>query len=74
MLIDIPKDITVAECEYKAQEPEKYIPYIRCFDRDIKKAAEVIDKAEKPMILAGGGIIAAKAEKEHHEGDGTDFQ
>ena len=64
VLIDIPKDITVAECEYKAQEPEKYIPYIRCFDRDIKKAAEVIDKAEKPMILAGGGIIAAKAEKE----------
>lgn len=64
VLIDIPKDITVADCEYKAEKPAEYIPSSVCSEKELKKAADLINKSEKPMILAGGGILSSGAEKE----------
>jgi acetolactate synthase-1/2/3 large subunit len=57
VLIDIPKDITAAVCEYVAQPkqmPEESIkPHKGCFDR----AIELISNAKKPLIYLGGGAI-----------------
>lgn len=59
VLVDIPKDITAAVCEY-TPEP-KVVPQIlkhpkqKCFDR----AVELIKNAKKPIIYVGGGAILA---------------
>jgi len=61
VLIDIPKDVQKAKCEYKpietAQNDSRTMG-------SIKEAIEAINKCEKPYIYSGGGVIAAKAEKE----------
>lgn len=57
VLVDIPKDITSAECEYTpepAQQPDEPVhPKSNSFDR----AVELIRNAKKPLIYAGGGAV-----------------
>jgi len=61
VLIDIPKDVQKAKCEYKSCETAQNDNRIM---GSIKEAIEAINKCEKPYIYSGGGVIAAKAEKE----------
>jgi len=70
VLIDIPRDVfqEEIECNY----PEKigllgYKPTLKGHPGQIKKAAEVIANAERPVIIAGGGIISANASEELYE-------
>ena len=64
VLVDIPKDITAAECEYtpapKQQPDEAPKPKNRCIDR----AVELIKNSKKPLIYLGGGAISSNASKE----------
>lgn len=57
VLVDIPKDITAAQCEYTPepkQLPENHVkPKPKCFDR----AVELLKSAKKPLIYVGGGAI-----------------
>ena len=57
VLIDIPKDITSAECEYtpmpKVQPEKAKAPK----DSAVKRAVELIRSAKKPLIYVGGGAI-----------------
>ncbi len=67
VLIDLPKDVTTADIEF--DYPEKvnlpgYKPKYSGHPRQIKRAAEMIMKAERPVILAGGGVILANATEE----------
>lgn len=67
VLIDLPKDVTVAEVEF--DYPDKielpgYKPKYAGHPRQIKKAAELIMKAERPVILAGGGVVLSNASEE----------
>jgi len=67
VLIDIAKDAQVKKIKYKY--PEKvslpgYKPTLKGHPKQIKSAAELIAKAEKPVIYAGGGVVNAGAEKE----------
>jgi len=62
VLIDIPKDITAAMCEYEPQIPQAHT-YIVDND-EIKTVAELISKSEKPFIYAGGGVVSCDAAKE----------
>ncbi|MGN0522502.1 MAG: biosynthetic-type acetolactate synthase large subunit [Eubacterium sp.] len=59
VLVDIPKDITAAECEYTPQpkqEPEESVkPKSKCFDR----AVELLRNSKKPLIYVGGGAISS---------------
>ena len=59
VLIDIPKDITAASCEYIKQDkviPEKAkTPKESCFNR----AVELLNNAKKPVIYCGGGSISS---------------
>lgn len=64
VLVDIPKDITAAKCEYIPQSavcPEKSAEI--CAD-ELSRAAEFINSAKRPYIYAGGGVIAADAAAE----------
>ncbi|MDD4748866.1 MAG: biosynthetic-type acetolactate synthase large subunit, partial [Methanosarcinaceae archaeon] len=67
VLIDLPKDITTSEIEF--YYPEKvelrgYKPTYKGNLQQIKRAAEEITKAERPVIYAGGGIINSNASAE----------
>ncbi len=67
VLIDLPKDVTVAEVEF--DYPDKielpgYKPKYAGHPRQIKKAAELIINAERPVILAGGGVVLSNASEE----------
>ncbi len=60
VVIDLPKDVQMAVGEYFAKETVKrktYQPQIKGDLSKIKEAVEIIKKAKKPVIYAGGGVI-----------------
>ncbi|MEA3492350.1 MAG: acetolactate synthase large subunit [Campylobacterota bacterium] len=64
VLVDIPKDITaeIGEFVYPAEvNIPTYKPTYRGNDRQIKKAAEVIKRAKKPLFYIGGGAVLSDA-------------
>lgn len=62
VLIDIPKDITAAKCEFKNAEPRKHTYTID--NSEVEEAAKIISEAKKPVIYAGGGVVSSDACKE----------
>ena len=64
VLIDIPKDVTGAKCEYEKAEPEKIKNEIISEQADFNIAADIIKNSKRPMIYMGGGVVSADAEKE----------
>ncbi|NPA51739.1 MAG: biosynthetic-type acetolactate synthase large subunit [Aquificae bacterium] len=74
VLVDIPKDITQQKSEYTIptdSEVEKslpgYKPHVEGNYLQIKKAAELIRKAKRPVLYVGGGVIISDASKELQE-------
>ena len=64
VLIDIPRDVFVEEAEY--HYPEKadlpgYKPTVRGHPAQIKKAAKFIKESNRPLIIAGKGVIDSGA-------------
>src|SRR4029450_10464042 len=64
VLVDICKDAQQAQTEFvwpdKVELPgEKYLPKVRW--EDLSKAAELIARAERPLILAGHGVMRSGA-------------
>jgi len=67
VLVDLPKDVIADTAEYNYPAKIKlrgYNPTYQGHPRQIKKAAKLIAKAQKPLIYAGGGVIIANAAKE----------
>ena len=72
VLVDIPKDIQLAKITYeefeklynKKYEIEGYDPTYKGHPVQIKKAIKEIQNAKKPLIIAGAGILKAKAAEE----------
>ncbi len=67
VLIDIPKDtqIDLIEFEYPAEVKLRgYKPTYTGNEQQVKKAASLIMKAEKPVFYVGGGVIFANATEE----------
>ena len=65
VLIDVPIDIQKQEFEY--EEPGEvsirgYKPKVKGHIVQIKKVVEAIQKAKKPLICAGGGVVLGHAE------------
>ena len=68
VLIDITKDATAGEAEYKKEIPERIDNYkLESDSADFDEVIGMIEKSERPFILAGGGIIAAGAAKQLHK-------
>jgi acetolactate synthase-1/2/3 large subunit len=60
VLVDIPKDVTVARAEYsypREMEMRSYKPVVKGHQGQIKKAVQLLLAAERPMIYTGGGVI-----------------
>ena len=65
VLIDIPKDVTIAKCEYTRTEPRKIINHNPpTVTAEIEAAAELIKNSERPFIYAGGGVVSCNAVEE----------
>jgi acetolactate synthase-1/2/3 large subunit len=67
VLIDLPKDVqnAVAEMDFSDKiEIRGYKPSSDPHPLQIKKAAELLVKAERPLILAGGGVTISNASPE----------
>src|SRR5688572_5495485 len=65
--IDIPKDVFIEEADF--EWPEKisirgYKPATTGHAGQVKRAAELIDAAERPLIIGGHGVILANAHEE----------
>jgi acetolactate synthase-1/2/3 large subunit len=67
VVIDIPKDITAARTEFHYPTEIKmrsYNPTVKGHIGQIKRAAEMILAAERPMIYTGGGVILGNASEQ----------
>ncbi|MBN1318499.1 MAG: acetolactate synthase large subunit, partial [Anaerolineales bacterium] len=67
VLIDIAKNVQIAEIDYEYPEtvdlpgyqiPENNVAF------ELEKAAQMIDSAQRPLVIAGHGVVLANAEKE----------
>ena len=70
VLVDIPRDVQQAICEF--EYPDKvdlpgYQPTVKGHPQQVKKAAQLIAESEKPLILAGHGVVIARAAEELRE-------
>lgn len=70
VLIDLPKDVAEMKIEFKL--PGKinlrgYKPKTHGHPLQIERAVEEINRAQRPVIIAGGGVNSARAEKELKE-------
>jgi len=69
VVIDMPKDVSKNDTDAVRSEinVEGYSPNYEGHPRQIKKAAEAIEEADKPLIFAGGGVVMADAADEVRE-------
>lgn len=67
VLIDLPKDVINSKVDYPEPKPVKmqtYRPNYEPHLGQVVKACNAIMKAERPVIYAGGGVIASNANEE----------
>ena len=70
VLIDIPKDVFIEEVEYHAPgkvDISSYKVNVKGHPAQIQKAAAMINSAQKPLIIAGRGVIISQASPELKE-------
>ncbi|MER8595579.1 glyoxylate carboligase [Mesorhizobium sp. M1182] len=62
VLIDLPVDVQLTEIEFDIDAYEPLVPFKPAMSRaQAEKALTMLNAAEKPVIVAGGGIINADA-------------
>ncbi|GAB6261709.1 glyoxylate carboligase [Photobacterium sp. R1] len=62
VLIDLPLDVQLAEIEFDIDSYEPLEPYKPTASRaQVEKALSMLNEAEKPLIVSGGGVINAGA-------------
>lgn len=67
VLIDLPKDVVQNKVKFnypKTIEIPTYRPNVKAHPPSVKRAAELIRLAERPVIYAGGGVITSGAHVE----------
>lgn len=67
VLIDVPKDTQIETIEFEYPQEVKlrgYKPTYTGNEQQVKKAAALILKSEKPIFYVGGGIISSNAAEE----------
>ena len=57
VLIDIPKDVQIAQYEFENKGIVDSYEQKKADDKEIEKAVELIEKAKRPYIYIGGGVI-----------------
>ncbi len=67
VLIDMPKDMTAQETEFRYPETitmRSYKPTLQGHSGQIRRAVESMMKARRPVLYVGGGAVAAGAHEE----------
>lgn len=65
VLVDIPKDVTAAKCEYTYQAAKPVERVVKNITEEaLKRAVALIEAAEKPYIFVGGGAVISDAAEE----------
>ncbi len=69
VLIDIPKDVSTGEVPDEIEFPTTvslrgYQPTVKGHPRQIERAVDLLTRAERPLLYAGGGVILSGAEQE----------
>ncbi|HKJ83969.1 MAG TPA: thiamine pyrophosphate-binding protein, partial [Mariprofundaceae bacterium] len=67
VLVDIPKDVSTAICEFhypETVEMRSYHPVTKGHPGQVKKAATMMLKAKRPVIYTGGGINGCRGSAE----------
>lgn len=68
VLIDICKDVQIVETEFKyPEEPLSlagYVPPAEAAPEEVRRAAELINASERPLVLAGHGVLMSGAMRE----------
>ena len=70
VVLDITKDAQFAELDYeyeKITQIRSYTPYPKLDNEAVKRASELINSAEKPLVLVGQGVILSGAQEEFRE-------
>jgi len=76
VLVDIPKDITTAFCEWQAQSRDERAIAVAALEArwqppidatELADAAAMINASRRPLLYAGGGIISSGASPELQE-------
>ncbi|MDB9355186.1 biosynthetic-type acetolactate synthase large subunit [Nodularia spumigena CS-587/03] len=72
VLIDVPKDVALEECDYVPVEPGAvklpgYRPTVKGNPRQINAAIKLIRNSSRPLLYVGGGAIASNAHAEVKE-------
>ena len=72
VLIDVPKDVGLQECDYVPVEPGSiklrgYRPTVKGNPRQINQAIALMRQSRQPLMYVGGGAIAAGAHAEIQE-------
>jgi acetolactate synthase I/II/III large subunit len=67
VLIDLPKDVLLADVQYTWPEKVRlpgYKPTTKGNQRQIAEAVKLIMKAKRPVLYVGGGVIKSDADRE----------
>ncbi|NMC57702.1 MAG: biosynthetic-type acetolactate synthase large subunit, partial [Eubacteriaceae bacterium] len=64
VLVDIPKDVQTALCEYEKSSPVPYLPNKFTNSALILTAAEMINNSSRPYLYIGGGAVLSDATEE----------
>ena len=63
VVVDVPKDVTAHRTRYvypEQVEMRSYNPVLKGHPGQIRKAAQLLVKARRPMIYTGGGVVLGK--------------
>ncbi|MDD7601337.1 MAG: biosynthetic-type acetolactate synthase large subunit [Firmicutes bacterium] len=64
VLVDITKDVTADAIEYSSKAPYELTRNPQPDGQEVKKIAQMINEAERPVIYFGGGVAASGAAEE----------
>jgi len=70
VVVDIPKDVTAASCEFAYPETismRSYSPVRKGHAGQIKKAVQLLLEAERPMVYSGGGVVLSNSSSQLRE-------
>lgn len=71
VLVDLPKDVQNAKCEFVYPDDSIPLPRRRAPapipDAPLERALEMIDQAERPVILAGRGVLLGGATRQLYD-------
>ena len=64
VLVDVPKDVTAALCEYSYKEPVKAERKSKYTKEQLHEVIDILKAAKKPFVLVGGGAVLSEASAE----------